>query len=194
MKRALITALLLIGTLAAGCGDDGGGSGTDRSDGGGSGDPAAEADGSGDSGEPGTLPQFCELLTAEQVSEAVGAPVTLETGPFDACEFSQEDPRAASGSLGVVEVGADNGGFEGYRSGASATLTNAVEHAVEGAGEEAFVTTGTFGESESLQAGGGALVDGGRVYTVNVAQSAGLTEEDLVGISERLITLLVDVG
>lgn len=193
MKRALITALLLIGTLAAGCGDDGGGSGTDGSDS--NGGPTADAeDGSGDSGEPGTLPQFCELLTAEQVSEAVGAPVTLETGPFDACEFSQEDPRAASGSLGVVEVGADNGGFEGYRSGASATLTNAVEHAVEGAGEEAFVTTGTFGESESLQAGGGALVDGGRVYTVNVAQSAGLTEEDLVGISERLITLLVDVG
>ena len=196
MKRALITGLLLVGALAVGCGDDGdGGSGTDGSDSSGSGDPAAEEeDGSGDAGEPGALPKFCELLTAEQVSEAVGAPVTLEAGPFDACEFSQEDPRAASGSLGVVEVGTDNGGFEGYRSGASASLTNAVEHPVEGAGEEAFVTTGTFGGSESLQAGGGALVDGGRVYTVNVAQANGLSEEELVTISENLLQLVVEVG
>lgn len=188
MTRALLAGLLLVGALASGCGEDGDSSAGD-------GDSSAVDSGdSGDSGDAGELPKFCELLTAEQVTEAVGAAVTLETAPFDSCEFDQEDPRAVSGSLGVVEVGTDNGGFESYRSGSSASLDDGVDHPVEGVGEEAFVATGTFGGGESLQAAGGALVDGGRVYTVNLTQASGMSEEELVTISENLLELLVEVG
>jgi hypothetical protein len=185
MTRATATALLLLllGVSMAGCGDGGDSGPADTSAGDGDEPPAA-----------GELPKFCELLTAGQVTEAVGAAVTLETAPFDSCEFDQEDPRAASGSLGVVEVGTGNGGFEGYRSGASGSLTNGVDHPIEGLGDEAFVATGTFGGGESLQAGGGVLVGDGLVYTVNLAQSTGMTEDELVAISTRLLELLVDVA
>ncbi|KRB78372.1 hypothetical protein ASE01_03605 [Nocardioides sp. Root190] len=200
MTRALITALLLVGALASGCGDGDDGSDAqtpsstpDNDDNG-----TDSGDDSGDSGddapEAGELPKFCELLTAEQVTEAVGAPVTLESAPFDSCEFDQEDPRAVSGSLGVVEVGVDAGGFESYRSGSSGALTNGVDHPVDGLGNEAFVATGTIGGGESLQAGGGVLTDGGVVYTVNLTQASGVSEDDLVAISTRLLELLVEVG
>lgn len=199
MARALMVGLLLVGVLASGCGEDGespAGDGDDSStveddnDSGGSGD----AGGSEGTGEAGELPRFCELLNAEQVTEAVGATVTLESAPFDSCEFDQEDPRALSGSLGVVEVGTDDGGFESYRSGSSGSLVDGVDHPVEGVGEDAFVATGTFGGGESLQAAGGALVDGGLVYTVNLTQASGMSEEELVTISENLLGLLLEVG
>lgn len=194
MTRALITALLLLGALVSGCGDDGdnGSNDTGSSSTGDTGDTGDND--TGEAPEAGELPKFCELVTAEQVTEAVGAPVTLETAPFDSCEFDQEDPRAVSGSLGVVEVGTDNGGFESYRSGASAALTDGVDHPVDGLGDEAFVATGTFGGGESLQAGGGVLVGGGLVYTVNLTQSTGMGEDELVAISTKLLELLVDVG
>lgn len=191
MRRALITGLTLVAALAAGCGDDG--KGDTKGDGGG--DPTtSSSDPGSDSGEPEALPKFCDLLTADQVTEAVGAPVTLTTGPFDACEFDQDDPRALSGSLGVVEVGTDNGGFESYRSGSKGSLDNGVDHPVTGVGEEAFVTTGSFAGGESIQAAGGALVDGGRVYTVNLAQASGMTADELVAISEKLLKLMTDAG
>lgn len=191
MKRAWIAGLLVVGALASGCGDDGasndpGDTGNDTS--------AAESNGadSGDT-EPAELPKFCDLLTAEQVTAAVGAAVTLTTGPFDACEFKQDDPRAVSGSVGAVEVDTGNGGFEGYQSGISGTLQNVAEHPVEGLGDGAFVTTGTIGGGESLQTAGGVLV-GGTVYTVNLSQASGMAEGDLVAIAEKLLKLLVDVA
>lgn len=183
MKRAWIAGLMIVGALAAGCGDDDGDDGDDgaRS----SQDPAAS---DADSTE---LPKFCDLVTADQVSGAVGATVSLETAPFDACEFSQEDPRAISGSLGAVQVDVGNGGFDAYRSGSVASLEGGVDHPLAGIGDDAYVVTGSFGGGESLQAAGGALV-GGDVYTVNLAQSEGLGKADLVRIAEALLQLLVD--
>lgn len=193
MKRALVVSLVVLGAVASGCGDDGDASGsstaTTTSQA-----PSADAgtDTGGDGDGDGALPRFCDLLTPEQVAGAVGAPVTLTTGPFDACEFDQEDPRALSGSLGVVEVGTDNGGFESYRSSASSGLTGGADHPVEVGDGDAFVATGTIGGGESIHAAGGVLTDGGRVLTVNLSQAAGMTADQLVAISTRLLQLLAD--
>ncbi|GAA4815936.1 hypothetical protein ACFQ0K_07555 [Nocardioides caeni] len=191
MTRAWIVGLLLVGAVAAGCGDD-----TDKINGKDSGDTSSTgSDGgdSGDSGDSGALPLFCDLITAEEIGEALGAPVTTTTGPFDVCEFDQEDPRALSGSLGTVEVGADNGGFESYRSGSSATLENATDHPLDDLGE-AFVATGTFAGGENLQASGGVLVDGGVVYTVTLIQGEEMSEQELVTISAALLQLMLDAA
>lgn len=190
MKRAWIAGLLVIGALAAGCGDDGASDDVAPDD-----TASAGAPGGTDpqDDEPDALPKFCDLLSADQVTAAVGAAVTLTTGPFDACEFKQEDPRAVSGSVGAVEVDTGNGGFEGYRSGITGTLTDPVEHPVEGVGDGAFVTTGTIGGGTSLQAAGGVLV-GGLVHTVNLSQASAMTEDALVAIAENLLQLLVDAA
>ncbi|MEV5000225.1 hypothetical protein [Nocardioides sp. LML1-1-1.1] len=182
MTRALFAGLLLVAALATGCGDDGDAGDDDKKS-------AATAGGEESAG----LPKFCDLLTAEQVTGAVGAPVTLTAAAFDACEIDQEDPRALSGSLGAVAVDNGNGGYDAYRSGSKATLEGAVEHPVDGVGEQAYVTTGTFGGGESLQASGGALVDG-NVYTVTLTQSRGMTEDALVEVSRKLLELLVDAA
>ncbi|MFC7503925.1 hypothetical protein [Nocardioides sp. GCM10030258] len=191
MKRAWLAGLLVVGALASGCGDDG-----DNNDSGDTGDNTSavesnDVDPEGD--EPAGLPKFCDLLTADQVSAAVGAAVNLSTGPFDACEFDQDDPRALSGSVGAVEVDTGNGGYDAYVSGAGGSLEDSAAHPLDGIGEQAFVTTGTFGGGSSLQAAGGALV-GGSVYTVNLSQATGMSEAELVAISEKLLTLLVDAA
>lgn len=191
MTRALIAGLLLVGALASGCGGDG-----DSTDSGDTGDNNSVAESSGDDSDDtdaAELPKFCDLLTVDQVTAAVGAAVTLTTGPFDACEFKQDDVRALSGSVGAVQVDTGNGGFEGYASGASGALTDATEHPVDGIGDDAFVTTGTIGGGESIQTAGGVLV-GGNVYTVNLSPGPGMTADELVAIAKELLQLLVDAA
>lgn len=196
MRRAWLAGLFVVGALASGCGDDGQSSDAGDADSAGTtvGDGGDGGDG-GDSGAgaPTVLPKFCDLLTAERVTAAVGATVTLTTGPFDACEFKQEDPRAISGSLGTAEVDTGNGGYDAYRSGSAAALADPVEHTFDGIGDQAYVTVGTFGGGESLQAAGGALV-GGVVYTLNLAQASGMTEDQLVAVGQALLQLMVDAA
>lgn len=191
MMRARIAAVLLVGGLAAGCGG-----GSDDAGGDAGGDTDSNASAAGDTAPDATeteAPAFCDLLDPADVAAAVGAAVTLETGPSGDCEIGQDDPRALSGSVGTVQVDIGNGGYEAYRSGSSASLDGAVEHPLDGIGDEAYVTTGTFAGSENLQAAGGALV-GGNVHTVTLVQGVGLSEEELVEISEQLLTLLVEVA
>lgn len=187
-SRALasLAGLVLVVVTAAGCGEDDPGPAT--------GGTAGSSTDSTVSTEPAALPRFCDLLTPEQVTAAVGAAVTLETGPFDACEFGQDDdPRALSGSLGAVEVDTGNGGFDAYRSGTAGSLDDAVEHPVPGVGDDAFVTTGTFAGGESLQ-GAGAVLVGGTAYTLALAQASGLSEEELVAVGEKLLRLMADAA
>lgn len=195
MSRTWWAGLAVVGMLVAGCGGDDDSDADTAPDDTSSDAPASEpgTDESDAPEAPDELPVFCDLVTAEQVGEAVGGDVTIKTGPFDACEFSQSDVYEYSGSLGVVEVDTGNGGFEAYRDGGAATLTDAVVHDVTGVGDQAFVTTGSFGGGESLQAAGGVLV-GGVVYTVNVSQAADHTEDELVAISEKLLSLMVDAA
>lgn len=190
---AALVGLVLLAATATGCGDDDpkpaadspGSATSDTSD--------AGEDTGGDTGAPAGLPKFCDLVTPEEVTAAVGAAVTLETGPFDACEFGQEDPRALSGSLGAVEVDTGNGGFAAYRSGSRTTLDDGVDHPVAGVGDEAFVATGTFAGGENLQGAGAVLVDG-TAYTLALSQGSGLSEEELVAIGEKLLRLMADAA
>ncbi|AIY19393.1 hypothetical protein GUY44_03525 [Pimelobacter simplex] len=183
---ATLAGLVLVAATAAGCGED---------------DPAPTGSGStagstGSTGStgPAALPRFCDLLTPAQVTAAVGAAVTLEAGPLDSCEFGQDDdPRAVSGTLGAVEVDTGNGGFAAYRTGTAGSLEDAVEHPVAGVGDEAFVATGTFAGGESIQAAGAVRV-GGTAYTLALAQGAGLSEEELVAVGERLLRLMADAA
>jgi len=195
MRRTWWAGLAVLGMLVTGCGGDDKSDADTAPDDTSSDAPATEPDGDEPDAPdaPDELPLFCDLVTAEQVGEAVGGDVTLETGPFDACEFSQSDVYEYSGSLGAVPVDIGNGGYEGYKSGSAAALTDAVVHEVPGVGEQAYVTTGTFGGGESLQAGGGVLV-GGTVYTVNLSQAAGHTEDEMVAISEKLLSLMVEAA
>lgn len=196
MKRAWLAGLLVVGALAAGCGGD---SDADTKDD----DPTTgvtsdagddSGDDSGDASSSGELPKFCDLLTPDEVAGAVGAPVTLETGPFDACEFDQEDVRALSGSLGATDLGEGAGGFETYQSGTKGVLDEgATRHDFDGLGDTAYVDIGTAFGGESLQVAGGVLV-GTTVYTLNLTQGSGMSEDDLVAISEKLLTLMVDAA
>ncbi len=196
MRRAWMAGLVVVATLVAGCGGGDGNDAPGTTDGGstaGSGEGGGDGTDDTDDADDTALPAFCDLLTADQVTAVVGAAVTLTTGPFDACEFDQEDPRALSGSLGSVEVDTGNGGYDAYRSGSGLTLDDPVEHTLDGIGEDAFLTTGTFNGGENLQAAGGVLV-GGVVHTVNLVQGEGLSEEQLVTIGEGLLQLLADAA
>lgn len=186
--RTALAGLVLVLATAAGCGDDdpepAAGNTVDSTD---------STTSTADSTEPAALPRFCDLVTPEEVTAAVGAAVTLEAGPLDSCEFGQEDPRALSGSLGAVEVDTGNGGFAAYRSGSRSTLDDGVDHPISGVGDEAFVATGTFAGGENLQ-GAGAVLVGGTAYTLALAQGSGLSEEELVAIGEKLLRLMADAA
>ncbi|HVK30256.1 MAG TPA: hypothetical protein VM575_18095 [Nocardioides sp.] len=189
MKRALITGLTVVAALAAGCGDDG----TDASDDGGTAPTTSASNPGSDSGEPAALPKFCDLLTADQLTEAVGASVTLETDPFGGCAFSQEDPRALSGTLVATELGEGAGGYETYQSGTKGAMDGPTRHEVPGLGDAAYVDIGTIAGGENLQVAGGVL-SGTVIYTLNLAQATGMTEDELVAISETLLKLLVEAA
>lgn len=190
MTRALIAGLTLVAALAAGCGDDGG---SDTTGDGGADPTTSGSEQEPGAGEPAALPKFCDLLTADQLTEAVGAPVTLTTDPFGGCAFAQEDPRALSGTLGATELGEGAGGYETYQSGTRGALDDPTRHDVPGLGDGAYVDIGTIAGGENLQVAGGVL-SGTVIYTVNLAQGAGLGEADLVAISEKLLTLMADAG
>lgn len=194
MKRAWLAGLLVIGLVAAGCSDDGTTADATTDDTASSGVATDTGTGDTDGGDdaaPAVLPKFCDLLTPDQVADTVGVPVTLDTGPFDACEFSPEDARALSGSLGSTDVGQGNGGYETYQSGTSATMDAASRHDFDGLGDAAYVDIGTVFGGENLQVAGGVLV-GTVVHTVNLSQGVGLGEDELAAVAEKLLRLMVD--
>jgi len=119
--------------------------------------------------------------------------VTLETDPFGGCAFSQEDPRALSGTLGATELGEGAGGYETYQSGTKGAMDGPTRHEVPGLGDAAYVDIGTIAGGENLQVAGGVL-SGTVIYTLNLAQATGMTEDELVAISETLLKLLVEAA
>ncbi|MBM7517843.1 hypothetical protein [Nocardioides nitrophenolicus] len=185
--------LVLVAVLAAGCNDGEGAAASDATT------PTtvatatdtAETDAETET-DAAALPAFCDLVTADQLAAAVGAAVTTSTGPFDACEFDQEDPRALSGSLGATDVQA-GGGYESYQSGTKGALDSPVRHDLDGIGDAAYLDIGTVAGGENLQVAGGVLV-GQVVYTLNLAQGVGLSEDELVATGEKLLRLMVEAG
>lgn len=192
MGRSWLTGLVLVGVMAAGCG--GGDDPADEDQPTSAGSSAGSDTGDTGSGDAGTaaLPVFCDLITAEEIGATIGATVTTSTGPFDACEFSQDDARALSGSLGATDV-ADSGGYEGYQFGTKATMDDPTRHEFDlgDPGDGAYVDIGTVFGGENLQVAGGVLV-GDVIYTLNLAQGNGLSEDELVATSEALLQLMLD--
>lgn len=183
-RTGTIGALVLLAALATGCSED------DTSAGGGG--SAEETSAAGAANADAGPPVFCDLVTVDDLTAAVGAAVTTSTGPFDACEFDQDDPRALSGSLGAVDT-QDNGGYEAYQSGTRSSLDTPARHDVAGIGDAAYVDIGSFAGGDNLQVAGGVLV-GEQIYTLNLTQGVGLSEDELVATSERLLRLMVEAA
>ncbi|WP_372735170.1 hypothetical protein [Nocardioides sp.] len=184
----VLVCVLALGGLAA-CGS--GGKPTDASS-------IAQAPESVDTPDPGrdsdetSLPEeACSVLTAAEVGAAIGGAVSLVTGPSGDCEFSQEDPRGLSGSLGFVDEADTNGGYDGYLAGVAASLTDPVRRDIADLGSAAstFVGLPAFGGSENLMAGG--VVDRGSfLEQTTLAQGQQMSAEDLDRIAEALLRLL----
>lgn len=152
---------------------------------GGSGDPAASSsngdvvESAGTDAKEAVSFDPCAEISADDVGVVIGAAVTSEVGPFDACEYDQEDPRAVSATIDTQPESELGGGFEAYRSGSKAALTDAVVTDLSGIGQSAFAVTGRFGDGENTQLQAAALVDG-VVITVNLTQATGLAAADVL--------------
>jgi hypothetical protein len=134
---------------------------------------------------------ICDALTPEDIAAVVGGTVAMETGPSGDCEFSQDDPRAVRGALGVVEDADTNGGFEGYLTGISGTVKQLQKRPLDGLGAVAVTYTGLpmMGSGENYMAGG--VVDHGTfLLQVTLVQGKGLPTTELDPIAEKLLRLL----
>jgi hypothetical protein len=149
---------------------------------------AADNGGSEDDGGDAAAFDACKELPAEVVGKIIGATLTSEVGPFDVCEYDQEDVRATSVAIGSQPAADLGGGFDVYKSGSAGALNDSVVKDLPGIGEEAFVVTGKFGDGESIQLQGAALVDG-LVITVNLTQASGLGADTLVTQATELLEL-----
>lgn len=194
MRRSILAAatIALLPFLGAcGGGDDdasSGGTSASASEGSESADASDASDADEDS-DADEVVDTCALVSVEEVGEIVGGTFTSELGPFDACEFDQEDPRATSFSLDAQPLSELGGGFDVYRSGSKSAFTDAKQVDVPGVGDEAFVTTGRFGDGTNTQLQAATLV-GGQVLTVSLSQASGIAEDVLVDQATQLLTLI----
>lgn len=185
MRRLRLVSVLLVPlALLAACGDD------DSGDAGGS-DTSSSAD-SGDEGAdaPDEAPNICDLLPAEAASDVAGFAVTAEEGPFDICEYGQEDPRATSFSLGAQLESELGGGAEVYFDGLTTGITLEDESAPD-VGEQARIVTGEV--SGFSQTAGAALSDG-VLYTVNLSPGDELDAAGELTLAEKLLRAMVDAN
>lgn len=199
LRRTLAAVTLVVLAPIAGCGSDDApaadpastGASSDVAPGdGGSGDGGAEGD-TEDSSDVALPDDTCSLLTAAEVSTAVGATVTLTTAPGGDCAFSEEDPRGLSGLIGVVRDAAANGGYDAYLSGLAGVLDSPQVRDLDGLGDAAAVYVGVpgFGGSTQLMAGG--VVDRGAfLEQTTISQASDLPADRLDPIAEALLRLL----
>lgn len=185
MRRLRVASALLVPlALVAACGDD------DSGDGGGS-DTSSASDAGSDGGDaPAEAPNICELLPAEAAGDVAGFAVTAEEGPFDICEYGQEDPRATSFNLGAQLESELGGGAAVYFDGLTAGLT-AEDESTPDVGEQARIVTGEV--SGFSQTAGAALVDG-VLYTVNLSPGDELDAAGELALAEALLQAMVDAG
>ncbi|MEG9224942.1 hypothetical protein [Aeromicrobium sp. Sec7.5] len=185
MRRLrVVSALLVPFALLAACGDDDSGEtgGSDTSTSSDSGDDGADA--------PEEAPNICELLPADAASDVAGFAVTAEEGPFDLCEYGQEDPRATSFTLGAQLESELGGGAEVYFDGLAAAITLEDESSPD-VGEQARIVTGEV--SGFSQTAGAALSDG-VLYTVNLSPGEDLDAAGELALAEALLQAVVDAG
>lgn len=130
----------------------------------------------------------CTEISADEVGKIIGATVTSEVGPFDACQYDQEDVRATSVAIDTQLEAELGGGFDVYKSGTASALTDSQLTDVPGIGDAAFTATGRFGDGENTQLQGAALVNG-VVITVNLTQASGASADVLVAQATELLKL-----
>ena len=181
MRRGIaVSAVLMVCVLGA-CGD----SGSSGSDGG-----AGDAK-SGTTSKPKDVKvmDVCGTISAGEVGTVLGATVTSKVGPFDACEYSQEDARATSAAIDAQSLADLGGGYEAYKSGTSATLTGGDTVDLDGVGDKAFIVTGSLGGGSNTQLQG-AVVIGGQLVSVNLTQASGVEASVLVDQATQLLKLV----
>lgn len=190
MRRITAAAAIILLTTLGACGGSDGDAPSDSST---TSSPAGDTGGDGDSSDSGdedvAVLDTCGAISVEEVGSILGGTFTSELGPFDACEFDQEDPRATSFSLDSQLESELGGGFASYRAGAASALTNSKTVDVPGVGDEAFITTGTFGDGTNIQLQAAVLVDG-QVLTVSLTQASDISEDVLVDQAKQLMTLV----
>lgn len=190
MRRMTPTlAALCAAAVLAGCGSSGSSAGNSSAT---STDPAGAVATPSSAARSADLPDdVCTVLSAADVSAAVGGKVTLATAPGGDCSYQQEDLRAISGGLGIVTDLTPGSGYESYVSGLDATMSSPQHHAVEGLSGEATVVIGapTMGSGENLMAVG--VVDkGDHALTVTLNQGKGIAAEKLLAIATALLKQL----
>lgn len=135
IRRTLVPLVLVAATVLAGCGGEDDGSAT------GSSSSGAEASQDG-GGAVAATPVACDLLTTEQVTAAVGAPVkegaatggpAVTGGRFSTCVWQSDDP-ASPADTATVTI---------YPNAAAADSARGSDDMdVEGIGDQAF--SGSF--------------------------------------------------
>jgi len=184
-----LALLAVLGTLTlSACGDD--------DDGGSAGDTSSESsnettsDATDDEGsdEPSGPLDICSKLTADEVSETLAATVTAEDIPGGGCNFSQENPRAASTAINEVTVGDFAGGFEGVRTGVTSVIEGEVE-TLDGVGDDAFVVVGPT-PGGTAAAGAGAVLLGETVVQITVLQGVDLSDEEVRELTTGMLSLV----
>lgn len=184
MRRVAVGAVgvILLGGLIVGCGS------TKET-----GEPGANGAGSvsESNGSKAAAPKdLCKNITAADLAPILGGPVTTEVGPTGDCEFAQDDPRALSGSVGVVPSAQTNGGFEAYLTGLTLMLDSPTKHPISGLGEQSTVYVGMpkMGSGENLMAGG--VTDyGGYMMQVTLTQGQGIPEAKMIEAAEKIMRL-----
>ncbi|RYJ02804.1 MAG: hypothetical protein EON52_18880 [Actinomycetales bacterium] len=146
-------------------------------------------------------PESAELLVSEPpvspessspqaASDVAGFAVTAEEGPFDVCEYGQEDPRATSFNLGAQLESELGGGAQVYFDSLTTGITAEDESAPD-VGEQARIVTGEV--SGFSQTAGAALSDG-VLYTVNLSPGDELDAAGELALAEKLLRAMVDAG
>lgn len=182
MSRPAVLAVIVLLVLT-GCG---GGSDSSGSSSGSTSSSSSDEDAS--SGSVDVLDP-CQAVSVDEVGAILDGTFTSEVGPFDACEFDQEDPRATSFSIDAQAESELGGGFEVYKSGSKAAFTDAEQIDLSDLGDQAFITTGRFADGENTQLQGAVLVDG-QVLTVSLTQASGIAKDVLVDQGTQLLTLI----
>ncbi|GAA1747674.1 hypothetical protein [Aeromicrobium alkaliterrae] len=182
--RLVSTVLLPLALLSACGGDDDAGTGSDTGSGGDSSSEASEDD------APAEAPNVCEIFPAADAGAVSGLTLTAEEGPFDICEYGQEDPRATSFSLGAQLESELGGGAEVYLDALSSGITVEDESAPD-VGEQARIVTG---ELQGFSQTAGAALSGGVLYTVNLTPGSDLDAAAELALAEELLRALVDAA
>lgn len=184
-----LTSIAVIAALIGltGCGSDDKESSTSGDTGTSTTAPSEEPSDSEDS----STSDICTAVTDDEISGILGSPVTRQEVPGGGCNFTQNDPRAASVVLNTTPFDESNGGFDGAVSGVSAVLEGDAGEEVPGVGDEAFVKTGSM-LSGSATNGAGVVHIGGIVVQVTLIQGEGLAAGKVKGLVVDTLKLIAD--